>query len=63
VTNPGFFNHYDDPDESDNKWPPGVKGAYGNGLDGIENAIGDATADDGDKSDWELGPAPVVVAQ
>ncbi|WP_280494661.1 hypothetical protein [Nocardia farcinica] len=47
----------------DNRWPPGVKGAYGNGLDGIKNAIGDGTTQDGDKSDWVLGPAPVVVAQ
>ncbi|MEV6276701.1 hypothetical protein [Nocardia sp. NPDC051832] len=47
----------------DNKWPPGVKGAYGNGLEGIKNAIGDGTTADGDKSEWELGPAPVVVAQ
>ncbi|MBF6444029.1 hypothetical protein [Nocardia farcinica] len=44
----------------DNRWPPGVKGAYGNGLEGIKNAIGDGTPQDGDKSDWELGPAPVV---
>ncbi len=46
-----------------NRWPAGVKGSYGPGLEGIKNAIGDATGHDGDKSDWELGPAPVVVAQ
>ncbi|MFB7876212.1 hypothetical protein ACFC06_13225 [Nocardia sp. NPDC056064] len=47
-----------------NKWPAAVSetAAYGHGLDGLKNSMGDGTTADGDKSDWELGPA-VTVAQ
>lgn len=38
----------------DNKWPPAVVAAYGNGIGGIRNAIGDASVTDGDKSDWNI---------
>lgn len=39
----------------DNKWPSGVKASYGPGTEGIRVAIGDASAKDGDKSDWSVG--------
>ncbi|MFI6166942.1 hypothetical protein ACIBCN_09145 [Nocardia sp. NPDC051052] len=39
----------------DNKWPSGVKASYGPGQEGIRVAIGDASAKDGDKSDWSVG--------
>ncbi|MCP2278684.1 hypothetical protein [Nocardia amikacinitolerans] len=38
----------------DNKWPSGVKSSYGNGIEGIREAIGDASTKDGDKSDWTV---------
>ncbi|MFR9751102.1 hypothetical protein ACL02S_08705 [Nocardia sp. 004] len=44
----------------DNTWPSAVKGSYGQGIDGIRAAIGDASAKDGDKSDWEIGITRVV---
>ncbi|MFI5541665.1 hypothetical protein ACIA5H_35330 [Nocardia sp. NPDC051900] len=39
----------------DGKWPSGVKASYGAGIGGIREAIGDASAKDGDKSDWTVG--------
>ncbi|MEU1994666.1 hypothetical protein ABZ511_09475 [Nocardia gamkensis] len=39
-----------------NKWPPGVVASYGDGINGIRNALGDASVNDGDKSDWKLQP-------
>lgn len=38
----------------DNKWPSGVKSSYGTGIEGIREAIGDASTKDGDKSDWTV---------
>ncbi|WP_194832829.1 hypothetical protein [Nocardia sp. XZ_19_369] len=38
----------------DNKWPSGVKSSYGAGIEGIREAIGDASTKDGDKSDWTV---------
>lgn len=38
----------------ENRWPPGVVASYGDGIDGIRNALGDASVKDGDKSDWKL---------
>ncbi|RBO91574.1 hypothetical protein [Nocardia puris] len=43
-----------------NKWPTGVKASYGQGVDGIRTAIGDGSAGDGDKSDWEPGNTKVA---
>lgn len=37
-----------------NQWPPGVVSSYGAGKDGIVAAIGDASTQDGDQSDWFL---------
>ena len=36
------------------KWPAGVDASYGSGIEGIRNAIGDASVTDGDKSDWNI---------
>ncbi|MFI6041846.1 hypothetical protein ACIA8C_09440 [Nocardia sp. NPDC051321] len=38
----------------DNKWPSGAKSSYGAGIEGIREAIGDASTKDGDKSDWTV---------
>ncbi|MGX1776988.1 hypothetical protein ACWIGW_33125 [Nocardia brasiliensis] len=38
----------------DNRWPSGVKSSYGIGIEGIREAIGDASTKDGDKSDWTV---------
>ncbi|GEM29749.1 hypothetical protein NN3_07560 [Nocardia neocaledoniensis NBRC 108232] len=37
-----------------NKWPTGAKASYGSGIGGIREAIGDASVNDGDKSDWSV---------
>ncbi|MEV0360311.1 hypothetical protein AB0H71_30075 [Nocardia sp. NPDC050697] len=37
-----------------NKWPSAVKSSYGSGKAGIEEAIGDGSTADGDKSDWAV---------
>ncbi|MFR9767361.1 WXG100 family type VII secretion target [Nocardia sp. SC052] len=38
----------------ENKWPPGVVASYGEGINGLRIALGDASVNDGDKSDWKL---------
>ncbi|WP_405181019.1 hypothetical protein OG225_07520 [Nocardia sp. NBC_01377] len=38
----------------DNKWPTGAKKAYGEGAEGIREAIGDGSTQDGDASDWTV---------
>ncbi|MFD8102640.1 hypothetical protein ACFV24_24185 [Nocardia fluminea] len=42
-------------DIPNNKWPPGVVASYGEGKEGVRVALGDASAKDGDKSDWSHG--------
>ncbi|MFE6920244.1 hypothetical protein ACFVAV_04275 [Nocardia sp. NPDC057663] len=39
-------------DIPDNHWPPGVVASYGSGAEGLRVALGDASVNDGDKSDW-----------
>lgn len=45
-----------------NKWPAAVSdaAAFGNGLEGLKNSMGDGTTADGDKSDWEIGATDTV---